>query len=182
MREWLGIRGLVKTNKRPCGSPRVATSHNKPPTPCRRRHTVHRARLCSKCHSGFHDNQTATLAVEKCRVMVDGDWCTEPPGWTVWRVRWSRNSKYVKNCKKTWQVYRTNEKQKGKSVWLKQPLFMSVTAESIQILYISYVNTLCSTTSDTFRVCRFKKLGYFYTALVLMLNSAEIQFCVCHSH
>lgn len=104
VREWLGIRGLVKTNKRPCGSPRVATSHNKPPTPCRRRHTVHRARLCSKCHSGFHDNQTATLAVEKCRVMVDGDWCTEPPGWTVWRVRWSRNSKYVKNCKKTWQV------------------------------------------------------------------------------
>lgn len=125
VREWLGIRGLVKTNKRPCGSPRVATSHNKPPTPCRRRHTVHRARLCSKCHSGFHDNQTATLAMEKCRVMVDGDLCTEPPGWTVWRVRWSCNSKHVKYCKKSWQgKYRTNEKQKGGNVWLKQSIFM----------------------------------------------------------
>ncbi|KAL7372764.1 hypothetical protein ABVT39_021912, partial [Epinephelus coioides] len=37
--------GLVQTNRRPCGSPRVATRHNKPPAPGRRRHMLHRAPL-----------------------------------------------------------------------------------------------------------------------------------------
>lgn len=38
--EQAGIGGLVKTNRRPCGSPRVAARHNKPPAPCRRRQRV----------------------------------------------------------------------------------------------------------------------------------------------
>ncbi|CAB1460631.1 unnamed protein product [Pleuronectes platessa] len=35
-REQPGIGGLVQTNRRLCGSPRVATRHNKPPAPGRR--------------------------------------------------------------------------------------------------------------------------------------------------
>lgn len=96
VRERPGIGGLVKTNRRPCGSPRVATRHNKPPAPCRRRQMVHRgqATAASKgpnrtCRIGFHDNQTATLAVVKCRVTVDTlkYWRIEPPGRGVWRVQ-----------------------------------------------------------------------------------------------
>lgn len=38
VREQPGIGGLVQINRRPCGSPRVATRHNKPPAPGRRMH------------------------------------------------------------------------------------------------------------------------------------------------
>lgn len=38
------------------------------------------------CRADFHDNQTATLATARCRVMADGSWCINPPGRMVWRV------------------------------------------------------------------------------------------------
>lgn len=45
VRELPGIGGLVQTNRGPCGSPRVATRHNKPPAPGRRMqaHSAHSA-------------------------------------------------------------------------------------------------------------------------------------------
>lgn len=103
VRERPGIGGLVKTNRRPCGSPRVATRHNKPPAPCRRGQMVHRGQATAAsegpnrtCRIGFHDNQTATLAVVRCRVTVDTlkYWRIEPPG--LMCTRWNINSKSMR--------------------------------------------------------------------------------------
>lgn len=90
-REQPCIGVLVQTNRRPCGSPRVATRHNKPPAPGRCRHMVHRAPLRRTgakwdLPCWFPWRPDSNIAVVRCGVTADGSWCIEPPGQTVWRV------------------------------------------------------------------------------------------------
>lgn len=104
-REQPGIRGLVQTNRRPCGSPRVATRHNKPPAPGRRRHMVHRAplrrRAGAKRDLPFWFPWQPDSNISRCEVRSDGRW--KLMYWTTWWdnltcTRWNHKQKREGEC------------------------------------------------------------------------------------